>query len=133
MLHSNPRCGQQLVEIFVGLVVRLVAPAAADEIDDVTEILADDEQLRASMAEPLLPMADHLGVEVEFGAAPDFARAALDADAASLARRDERLKLRHVRPMPEPARPNGEADDQRSRAVPDAVVYSRNNSGRCRG
>ena len=81
--------GQQPVEIFVGLVVRLVAPATADEIADIAEILADDEQLRAAVAEPLLPVADHIGIEVEFGAAPDLAGASLDTDAASLARRDE--------------------------------------------
>jgi hypothetical protein len=33
------------------------------------------------VAEPLLPMADHIGVEVEFGATPDLAGAALDTSA----------------------------------------------------
>src|ERR1700751_5730477 len=111
MLYRNAGCSKQLVEIFVGLVVRFVATATADEIADIAEILADDEKLRAAVTEPLLPMADHIGIEIEFGAAPDLAWAVLDTDAASLARRDERLKLRHVRPLPGPAPPNGEADD----------------------
>ena len=41
-LYRYAGCGQQPLEIFVGLVVRLVAPATADEIADIAEILADD-------------------------------------------------------------------------------------------
>ena len=106
--YRNAGCGQQSVEIFVGLVARLVAPAAADEIADIAEILTDHEEVRAAVAEPLLPMADDVGVEVEFGATPDPARTALDTDAAGLAPRYQRLKLGHARPTLGPARPNGE-------------------------
>src|ERR1700732_214450 len=126
--NRKPGRGPQPVEIFVGLVVRLVAPAAADEIADIAEILTDDEELRAAVAEPLFPMADDAGGEVEFGAAPDPARTALDTDAARLARRDELVKFRHFRPMPGPARRAGAAGGRQGRAARGAATYSRNKS-----
>src|SRR5271155_4946251 len=131
--YCNAGCSQQLIEIFIRLVDRLVAPPTADEIADIAEILADDEQFWAAMAKPLLPVTDYIRVEVEFGAAPNFSGAALDTDAAALARRDQRLKLKHMRPMPGLARPNDEVDDPQNRAARGVAVYSRNNRGTYRG
>ncbi len=48
------------------------------------------------MAEPLLPMTDDVGVEFEFGAAPDLPWIALDANPASLARCHQRAVLVHA-------------------------------------
>src|SRR5215468_933582 len=104
MLYVNPRCGQQPIEVFIGLVVRFVAAAATNEVADIAKILTDHEKLRVAVAKPLLPMADHIGIEIEFGAAADPAGASLDTQAARLARRYEVLKFRHPRPTPGPAR-----------------------------
>ncbi len=83
-----------------GLVLRIVAATVADEIADVAEILADDEELRIAVAEPLLPMTDDLGIELEFGATPDPPGAALDANPAGLPRRDQRIVIvRHAGPL----------------------------------
>ena len=51
----------------------VVASAIADIVVDITEILADNEKLRAPVAEPLLPMTDHIGIELKFSATSDLA------------------------------------------------------------
>jgi hypothetical protein len=84
---------KQPVQIVVGRVVRLVTAALPHEIRDIAEILADQQKLGPSMPEPLLPMTDHIGIEVEFGAAPDPAGAALHTDPARFPRRYQRPPL----------------------------------------
>src|SRR5215469_13752187 len=96
MLRVDPGRSQELVQIFIGFVIGLVAAAIAHEIADIAEVLANEEQLGVAVPEPLLPMADHRRIELEFGAASDPARAALDADPAGLAGRHKRLKILHA-------------------------------------
>ncbi len=100
--HREAGRAQQALQIVVGLVAGLVAAAVADEVVDIAEILADDEERRAPVAEPLLPEADDRRVIGEFGAAADPAGAARDADPARLARRDQRriLTARSCRARP---------------------------------
>src|SRR6266851_3656791 len=100
--YVNARRGQQLLQIFVGLVVRIVAPTVADEIADIAKILADHEDLGSLVAKPLLPVADDLGIELEFGAAPDLPGAALDTNSASLPGLDKRTIFVHARHLPDP-------------------------------
>src|SRR6266568_892674 len=95
--YANARRSEQLLQIVVGLVVRIVAPTVADEIAHVAKILADHEEFGLLMAEPLLPMTDDFGIELEFGAAPDLPGAALDANPASLPSLDERAVFLHAR------------------------------------
>jgi hypothetical protein len=75
-------------------------PAMADKVIDIAEILADQQELWALMAEPLLPVAEHIGIEIEFAAAAKSSGAALDADPASLASGDERAPFLHALPAP---------------------------------
>src|SRR6516165_1967733 len=96
MLYPQSCLEKQSVQIFIRRVMRLVAPAIAHEITDIAEVLADDEKLGVAMAEPLLPMADHRRIELEFGAASDPAGAALDADPAGFASGNERFKILHA-------------------------------------
>ena len=91
--HTEPRLSQQLSQIVVGLVVRIVAAAVAHVVADIAEILADSEQFGSLVAEPRFPMTDDVGVEVEFGAAPDLPWAAFDANPTSLPCRYERAVL----------------------------------------
>jgi hypothetical protein len=99
LFRPDPGGREQPVQIVIRRVAGLVAPAMAHEIIDVAEILTDDQKPRVAMPQPLLPMADDIGVEVEFGAAPDPAGTALDTEPARLPRRDERAPfLLHVLP-----------------------------------
>src|SRR5215471_2290033 len=110
--------------------MKLVAAAVADEIPDIAKILTNDEELRSPVAEPLLPMADHIGVEIEFGTAPNFSRMSLDANPASLTRSNECLKILHGFPArrltPRFVEPGGGATDPRNPAVRDGEMCSRN-------
>src|SRR5215471_8417841 len=126
MLYRNPGGAQQPVEIFIGLVVRLVPAAATDEVSDIAKILADHNELWVAVAEPLLPMADHIRIEIEFGATADPAGTSLDTEAARFARRNEVFKFPHPRPMPGPARRDGEAGGPRGQAARGAAVCFRN-------
>ena len=86
------------MQIFVGLVVWVVAPVVTDEIADIAEILADHEDLGCLVTEPLPPMTGDFGIELEFGAAPDPPGVAIDANPASLPRRDQRAIFLHTAP-----------------------------------
>ena len=99
--HIEPCLHEQFSQIVVGLVVWVVAAAVADEIADIAEILADSQQLGPFMAEPRLPMADHIGVEIEFGAAADLAGVAFDTNPTSLTRRHQRAVLIGARCAPD--------------------------------
>src|SRR6266851_6863289 len=98
--HAEPGLDQQLAQIVVGLVIRLVMPAIAHEIPDIAEILADSEKFGPFMAEPQFPMADDFGIEVESGAAANFARAAFDTNPAGLAVSHERAIFLHAPELP---------------------------------
>jgi hypothetical protein len=46
------------LQVVVGLVARPVVAAVADEVRDVAEIVADDEEPRVLVAKPVLSEAD---------------------------------------------------------------------------
>src|SRR5690242_2394317 len=96
MRYLNSCLVEQLIQVLIGLVIWFVASAIADVVVDITEILTDDEKLRAPMAEPFLPMADHIGIELKFSATSDLAWALLDANPTGFPSRDQRVKGIHA-------------------------------------
>ena len=99
--HIEAGLDEKPAKIVVGLVVGVVAAAVADKVADIAKILADSQQFRPFMTKPRLPMAGHIGVEIEFGTAADLAGVAFDANPTSLPSYNERTVLIGARPAPD--------------------------------
>src|SRR6516162_4967804 len=84
MRYLNSSLVEKPIQVLIGLIIRLVASAIANVVVDITEVLTDDEKLRAPVAEPLLPMTDHIGIELKFSATSDLACAFSKTASASI-------------------------------------------------
>src|SRR6516164_174154 len=137
MRHLDSCLVKQPIQVLIGLVICFVAPAIADVVVDITEVLTDDEKFRAPVAEPLFPMTDHIGIELKFSATSDLAWALLDANPTGFPSRDQRVKGIHAlsprQPAPRSAGRACEADGRLSLADRDDVACYRSIRDTSRG
>jgi hypothetical protein len=83
--NAKPRDLKRSPGVFISFVFGIVAAAMRLEVFNVGEVLADDQQFRFLVAQPLRPMAHHGRAECILSTVAEHVRIAVDAEAATLA------------------------------------------------